>query len=201
MLVVFLLTLLVEDRPLFGINPDIQIVVAGVLSALAGLLAYAGADRSPKPAFLGAGLGLAGFAIVLLATMAIVASFPGSAAYYHGWTVETTFEEEWNATTARQALEDEGFNVTTASEEGLRAHKGEEVRVRVDAPEPGTLTLRVTYADRGEEADSFDEARDQADDARPQLENRFQAFLEGFEATTGWEHSEEPTWEPLIAVT
>lgn len=201
MLVLFVLTLLVEDRPLLGINPDVQIAVASVLAALAGLFVYTRQDRSPMPAALGAGLGLAGFGIVLLGAMAIVASFPGSAAYYHGWTVDTTFEEEWNATTAKQALEEEGFNVTHASEEGLQAHERDEVSVRVNVADPGMFTLHVTYSDQGEEADTFDEARDQADDARPELENRYQAFLESFEATTEWEHSDEPVWEPLIAVT
>lgn len=209
MLVLFLLTLISEDRPLWGVNPDVQIWAAGVLAAVAGLVAYAGLQaRSPKPMAVGAGLGVVGFGVVLLASMAFVAGFSGSAAYYQGWNVDTDFEEAWDASTARAALEDQGFNVTSSSEDGLRAHRGEDVRVTIDVDEPASsnasreaFTFQVVLEADGGRVGSVEEASQQAREDRPALEDRFDEILASFEASTGWTHVGDPVWEPRIAVT
>lgn len=207
---VILFTVLAEDRPLWGINPDVQLWAAGVLSALAGLGVHLwrGA-RSPAGLAQGALFGLLGFGIVLatiVGAVAVLDGFGAGAAYYQGWEVRTDFDEEWNATIAREALEAQGFEVTDVSGEDLRGD-AEDVTIwlhvsgdRSASSEQG-FTLLVSFQNDGEQADGVQEARAQAEQARPALEERFRDVLESFEGSTGWQHVGEPRWEPLIAVT
>lgn len=207
MLVLFLLTVFSEDRPLWGINPDLQLWAAGLIAGLAGILAYGGLDaRSPSTLGIGACLGVAGFLVTVVGAMAIVASFPGPYASYEGWTIETDYEEPWNATVAREALEDQGFNVTRADDQGLLAYDRDAVRVFIDRPRaspgeaPEGFRLTVQIDRDGENVGSATAAREHAEDQRPEIEETYQAFLAAFEDHTGWAHDTEPRYEPMIAV-
>lgn len=205
------LTVTAEDRPLWGLNPDLQLWIGGILAALVGSLAYAGLGATrAEHLLLGAGWGLGGFLVLLVAAMAALALSNPGAAYYGGWQVSSRFDEAWNDTRASEALQAQGFNVTRSDSTGLYATLTDsdgDVRVRVDAAPPirgggnATFSLEVEYTHDGDAVDSIEEARAEARQARPSLEERFAAFLEAFEADTGWTHLGDPAWEPLLAQT
>lgn len=206
-LVLAYLTLVVDDKPLFGINPDVQLWIAGILAALFGIAARVEAEaRSPKAAAWGAGLGAVGFLVAVAAGMAVFVATSSPYAAYGGWTVETEFDEPFNATTAANALEAQGFNVTRTESGTVRAENGSvSVHVTTVNGAPGrspnaTFELSVTYDADGENVGSADKARQQAREDRPRLEKRFQTLLDAFEADTGWTRVGEPEWESRIAV-
>lgn len=217
MLILVLLIVSSEDRPLWGIDHGLLTAVAGVIATTAGMAAYAGmasrspnspnSPNSPKSLSLGAGLGAAGFGLILLATMSVVGGLTTGGASYEGWQATTGFDDPWNATTARQALESQGFNVTSERPDGLIATGADGIGVRIyvhDDIDPNasqqTFLLSVTFHADGGRVDDYEAAEQQADADRPAVDERFQDILAGFEASTGWDHMREPSWEARISV-
>lgn len=206
-LVLALVTLVVDETPLLGVNPDAQLWIAGVLAAVFGALAYAETEGLTGTGVVwGAVLGACGFLVAVGAGMAIFAATSSPYAAYAGWTVETDFEEEFDASTARRALEAQGFTIENFDTGRVHARNGS---VSVDVAtlrgheaerSNATFRLSVDYDADGEDVDSAEEARRQARQDHPALEDRFQAFLDAFETKTGWSHVGEPEWQPKILV-
>lgn len=206
-LVLALLTIVVDDKPLFGLNPDVHLAVAGILAAVFGVLGYAEtAGMTGTAVAWGGVLGAGGFLLAAGAGMAVFAATSSPYAAYAGWTVETDFDEEFNATTARDALEAQGFNITHVGSERIEA-RNDSAWVVLDAvgqhgADPSNVAFRMTveYHADGEDVGSAEKARRQATEARPAFEEGFQAFLATFEERTGWTHVGEAEWQPLIVV-
>lgn len=121
--------------------------------------------------------------------------------FLEGVQAEVRFEVLWNASQARVALEDLGFEVVRADRHGLRTEERNATTLDVFGATGPEWWFVVEF--RAEERGwmSVDEAEARADALREARRGEAIRLVEAFEAGTGWDRAADPLWQPVIAVT